>query len=53
MWVWEQMSVLGTWSKVKSPDPPMVKNGRIRTAEGQGPRVRNVTLLERTEGTTE
>ena len=53
VWQWEEMSLLGKWSKVTAADPPMVKNGRIKTAEGQGARVRNVRLLEQTEETTE
>lgn len=45
------MSLLGKWSKVTAADPPMVKNGRIKTAEGQGARVRNVKPLKQTEET--
>lgn len=39
------MSLLGKWSKVTAADPPMVKNGRIKTAEGQGARVRGVRII--------
>jgi hypothetical protein len=42
------MSLLGKWSKVTAADPPMVKNGRIKTAEGQGARVRNISRCEDT-----
>jgi hypothetical protein len=53
MWQWEEMSLLGKWSKVTAADPPMVKNGRIKTAEGQGARVRGVKPLVQTEETPE
>lgn len=43
---WEQMSPLGNWHVVKAPEPPVVKNGRIKTAEGQGPRIRNIIRLD-------
>lgn len=47
------MSLLGVWSRVTAPEPPMVKNGRIKTAEGQGARVRGVKPLAQTEETPE
>ena len=50
---WEQLSPLGKWCVVKSDEPPIIKNGRLRRAEGQGPKVRDVTLLEPSEETTE
>ncbi len=46
---WEELSFLGKWKKVRGNEPPRVVNGRIKTAEGQGPKVRNVVRLEDTE----
>jgi len=46
---WQELSPLGKWYTVKAPEPPVLKNGRIKRAEGQGPKVRNVVRLEDTE----
>lgn len=43
---YEQMNPLGRWCKVVTENPPIIANGRIKTAEGQGPKVRNVSLVE-------
>lgn len=45
-YTYEQMNPLGRWCKVTTENPPIIANGRIKTAEGQGPRVRNVSLVE-------
>ena len=45
-YTYEQMSPLGKWITVTADEPPMVVNGRIKKAEGQGPRVRGVRLVD-------
>lgn len=42
MYQWQQMTPFGTWTTVTAPEPPDVRDGRIRRAEGQGPRVKDV-----------
>jgi hypothetical protein len=48
-YTYEQMSPLGKWITVKTAEAPIIVNGRIKTAEGQGPRVRNVRFVEENE----
>jgi hypothetical protein len=43
---WEEMSMLGKWSKVTGPEPPVTHKGRLKTAEGQGARVRGVRKID-------
>jgi len=50
---WEELGYLGKWYVVQSNQPPILRGDRIKTAEGQGPRVRNVRLLEHPEVMTE
>ena len=45
-YTYEQMSPLGKWITVKTAEAPIIVNGRIKTAEGQGPRVRNLKPTE-------
>lgn len=45
-YTYEQMSPLGKWITVKTAEAPIVVNGRIKTAEGQGPKVRNVRSVD-------
>lgn len=40
------MSPLGNWITVTSAEAPVIVNGRIKKAEGQGPRVRNVRMAD-------
>lgn len=42
---WEELSFLGKWKKVRGAEPPRIVNGRIKTAEGQGPKVRNARAI--------
>jgi len=44
-YTYEQMSPLGKWITVKTAEAPIIVNGRIKTAEGQGPRVRGITYI--------
>jgi len=48
-YTYEQMTPFGTWMTVTADEAPDVRNGRIKTAEGQGPRVRNISHYEDTE----
>lgn len=41
---WEELSPLGKWHVVRGDEPPRVVNGCIKTAEGQGPKVKDVRL---------
>jgi len=50
---WEELSALGKWCVVQANEPPIVSKGRIKTPEGQGPKVRNVRPLEPSEEKTE
>lgn len=50
---WEELSTLGKWCVVQANEPPVVSKGRIKTPEGQGPKVRNIRLLEPSEERTE
>ena len=50
---WEELSHLGRWKTVQGDKPPILRGDRIKTAEGQGPRVRNVRLLEPSEAKPE
>jgi hypothetical protein len=50
---WEQLSPLGKWCVVKSDEPPVIKNGRLRRAEGQGPKVRGVVEIDDGDATNE
>jgi len=52
-YTYEQMSPLGKWITVKTAEAPVVVNGRVKTAEGQGPRVRNVRPSEKKEEQTD
>lgn len=52
-WQWEQMSATGRWCVVKSDERPVVRDGRIRKPEGQGPRIRNLKPLGQTAETPE
>lgn len=45
-YTYEQMSPLGNWITVTSAEAPVIVNGRIKKAEGQGPRVRNVRMAD-------
>lgn len=47
-YTYEQMTPFGTWMTVTADEAPDVRNGRIRKADGQGPRVRNVRFIEAT-----
>ena len=44
-YTYEQMTPFGYWMTVTSDEAPDVRNGRIKKAEGQGPRVRDVRYL--------
>lgn len=44
-WTYEQLNPLGVWQKVETDEPPIVMNGRLKLAEDQGPKVRNVSLV--------
>ena len=43
---YEQLGYLGKWHVIETDEPPIVVNGRLKMAEGQGPRVRTVSLVE-------
>jgi hypothetical protein len=45
-WRYEQLGFLGKWSIIETDEPPIVVNGRLKMAEGQGPKVRNVSKVE-------
>lgn len=45
MYQWQQMTPFGYWTTVTAPEAPDVRGGRIRKAEGQGPRVKDVVYL--------
>lgn len=44
-YTYEQLSPLGKWITVTTDEPPLVVNGRVKKAEGQGPKVRGVRQL--------
>jgi hypothetical protein len=44
-WTYEQLGYLGKWHTIETDEPPIVVNGRLKLAEGQGPRVRNVSSV--------
>lgn len=48
-YTYEQMSPLGKWITVTADEPPIIVNGRVKKAEGQGPRVRNVRQLSESD----
>jgi len=42
---YEQMNTLGKWTPIIAAEAPTIKDGRIKFAEGFGPRIRNLMQI--------
>lgn len=47
MYYYETADAVGHWMPAKASSRPTVKNDRISTANGQGPRVRRITEIDK------